>query len=263
MSLHPHWHFFTALRHLHHSAFGAALTIVSCAAVGVTMGILFPLIESSVEERGNFKTAPGGSSKPPPRPRCRLWKGSSRRPSKKRPQVLWPPRQRRQGINARLANHQSRPATHADGRNQRMVLSYVPDVWSCPLAPEMPFICGSAAWCSMTRSALAGSTYTWFPGMRGKIRSWFTRQATGRLISMSQTPRRSASPSLLRLRSPAMSSANFRTACKRCHKSFSPAAMVLDKVTCALTQIYSGEDQHSPPTDRARHLPCDGCCRCC
>jgi hypothetical protein len=61
MSLHPHWHFFTALRHLHHSVFGAALTIVLCAAVGVTMGILFPLsIESSVEERGNFKTAPGG-----------------------------------------------------------------------------------------------------------------------------------------------------------------------------------------------------------
>ena len=65
MSLPPHWQFFTALRHLHHSAFGAALTIVSCAAVGVTMGVLFPLrtvdlIGSSVEKRGNFKTAPGG-----------------------------------------------------------------------------------------------------------------------------------------------------------------------------------------------------------
>jgi len=65
MSLHPHWHFFTALRHLHHSAFGTALTIVLCAGVGVTMGFLFPLrtvklIGSSIEERGNFKTGPGG-----------------------------------------------------------------------------------------------------------------------------------------------------------------------------------------------------------
>src|SRR6185436_12414578 len=48
MNLHPHRDFFAALRHLHISAYGGAAIVLSCAAIGATMGILFPMRTKNV-----------------------------------------------------------------------------------------------------------------------------------------------------------------------------------------------------------------------
>src|SRR5262245_4330802 len=66
MNLHPHTHSFAALGRLPVSTYGAVAIVLSCAAVGATMGLLFPLrtnnlIASNIEEHHPFKTASPGT----------------------------------------------------------------------------------------------------------------------------------------------------------------------------------------------------------
>ena len=66
MNLHPHRHSFAALGRLPVSTYGAVAIVLSCAAVGATMGLLFPLrtnnlIASNIEEHHPIKTAPPGT----------------------------------------------------------------------------------------------------------------------------------------------------------------------------------------------------------
>jgi hypothetical protein len=69
MNLHPHRYSFATLGRLRVSTYGSAAIVLFCAAVGVTMGLLFPLrthnlIASSIEERHPFNTAPRGTIEP-------------------------------------------------------------------------------------------------------------------------------------------------------------------------------------------------------
>jgi hypothetical protein len=77
-------------------------------------------------------------------------------------------------------------------------------------------MCGSAAWCSTTRCALAESTCTSSPSKQKAIRSSCARRTIGRCILMQQTRRRSPSSLRLIIRSRGMSFANIPTTSKRC-----------------------------------------------
>ena len=66
MNLRPHRPSFAALSRLPFSTYGAVAIVLSCAAVGVTMGRLFPLrtnnqTASNIEEHDPIKTAPPGT----------------------------------------------------------------------------------------------------------------------------------------------------------------------------------------------------------
>jgi hypothetical protein len=66
MNLHLHRDLLAALRHLHITAYGGVAIVLSCAAIGATMGVLFPLrtknvVASNFDGPGPSKAASPGS----------------------------------------------------------------------------------------------------------------------------------------------------------------------------------------------------------